>query len=200
MTRATPTSAWSAPAAIGVLNSTAQEESPRLSPDDLTLYFGRSGDIYKSTRTAVGQPWGAPTTVPTLNTGNYEKWADVCSNGYVIVSRDGAGNGQDLYEGTITGGATTPITAFNTSGAEQGTLLSADCLHVYFQSNRDNNQFDLFEASRTSVTAAWSNPTKMVDFNTTTSSEEDPWVSTDQRVFVFASNANGNKDLYISTR
>lgn len=200
MTRASTTAAWNAPAAIGVLNSTAQEESPRLSSNDLTLYFGRGGDIYRSTRTAVGQPWTAPTPVSTLNTGDYEKWADVCSDGYVIVSRDGAGNGQDLYAGTLAAGATQALTVFNTGAAEQGTLLSADCLHLYFQSNRDNDQFDLFEASRTSTTAAWSNPTKLSVFNTATSSEEDPWVSTDQRVFVFASNANGNKDLFISTR
>jgi hypothetical protein len=58
----------------------------------------------------------------------------------------------------------------------------------------------MFEATRTSPTGAWSDPTKLPDFNTTTSSEEDPWVSTDQRVFVYASNASGIKDLYISTR
>lgn len=202
MTRTSVTSAWSTPAPIGVLNGVgSDEESPRLSPDNLTMYFGRDGSIFKTTRTAIGNPWNAPTEVTTLNTGGYEKWADVCSNGYAIVSRDtGNGNGQDLYEGTITGGAPTAITAFNTTNAEQGTLLSADCLHIYFQSNRDNAQFDLYEASRTNAIAGWSNPTKMVDFNTTTSSEEDPWVSTDQRVFVYVSNVNGTKDLFISTR
>mgnify|MGYP006137439407 CR=1 FL=1 len=49
-----------------------------------------------------------PSTYPRAadskgsNTGDYEKWADVCSDGYVIVSRDGAGNGQDLYAGPWT--------------------------------------------------------------------------------------------------
>ncbi len=199
MSRTTVMGAWGAPVALGVLNSTAAEESPRLSSNDLDLYFGRAGDIYKSTRTAVGQPWGAPSAVTSLNTVAYEKWADVCSTGYAIVSRDGGGNGQDMFEGTISGGATTAITAFNTAFAEQGAQLSPDCLHVYFQSNRDN-QFDLFEATRTTAAGAWANPTKMLDFNTTTSSEEDPWASGDQRVFVFASNAAGTKDLYISTR
>jgi len=203
MTRATATSTtWSAPTPIGVLNGVGSaEESPRLSQDNLTLYFGRDGDIMKSTRTAVGQPWGAPAPVTTLNTGGYEKWADVCSTGYAIVSRDtGGGNGQDLYEGTITAGAPNAITAFNTTNAEQGTLLSADCTHIYFQSNRDNAQFDLFEASRTNATAAWQNPSKMLDFNTATLNEEDPWVSSDQRQFVYVSNVNGTKDVFISTR
>ncbi len=201
MTRASVTDAWSSPpTALGVLNSSVTEESPRLSPDDKTMYFGRNGQIYRSTRAAIGQPWGAPTEVTALNTSAYEKWADVCDSGYAVVSRANGSNDQDLFEGTVTGGATTAITAFNTTGAEQGTLLSADCLKIYFQSNRDNDQFDLFEATRTAPTALWSNPTKMTDFNTATSSEEDPWVSTDQRVFVFASNVNGTKDVFISTR
>lgn len=201
MTRTSVSAAWSAPIEIGVLNSTGTEESPRLSPDDLTLYFGRDGQIYRSTRTAVGQSWNAATAVTALNTTAYEKWADVCSTGYVIVSRDNGANGQDLYEGTITGGAPNPIaiSGFNTTSAEQGTLLSADCLNVYFQSNRDG-QFNIYKASRTSVTVQWSNPTAMVDFNTTTYNEEDPWISTDERVFVFTSNSTGNKNLYYSTR
>lgn len=173
-----------------------------MSADDKTLYFGRGGDIYMSTRNAVGDPWGAASAVAALNTGGgYEKWAHVCPNGYAIVSRDtGGGNGQDLYEGTITAGAPTAITTLNTGDTEQGTFLSNDCLHVYFQSNRDNDQFDLFEATRATASSAWPAPTKLTDFNTAVAGEEDPWVSSDGTVFVYASDASGDKDLYISIR
>lgn len=199
MTRANPADAWSMPSPLTILNTGGTEESPRLSRDDLTMYFGRDGQIYKSTRANVGSDWGMPTEVTSLNTTAYEKWADVCDNGYAIVSRDTTNNGQDLFEGTITGGATTPLDDFNTTSAEQGTLLSADCLRVYFQSNRDG-QFNIYSATRQSLTSAWSNPTALADFNTTQYSEEDPWISADERTFVFASNKNGNKDLFISTR
>lgn len=199
MKRTTATDAFGAPAALTILNSAMDEESPRLSQDNLTLYFGRSGDIYKSIRTSTSSPWQAPTAVTELNTAAYEKWAHVCPNGYVMVSRAVANNGQNLFDGTITTNANNPVTVFNTAQNEQGTLLSQDCLHVWFQSNRDGT-FDIFEASRTTPTGAWTNPTKMTDFNTTTSGEEDPWISTDGRVFVYASNALGTKDLYISTR
>lgn len=199
MRRATPTAAFGTPEPVAILNSGMDEESPRLSSDNLTLYFGRSGDIYKSIRTSTTAPWQAPTAVSQLNTGDYEKWAHVCSTGYAIVSRAVANNGQNLFEGTITTTANTALTAFNTADNEQGTLLSADCLHLYFQSDRDGN-FDIFEAERSSLGAAWSMPTKMNDFNTATFGEEDPWTSTDGRVFVYASNALGTKDLYISTR
>ncbi len=200
LTRASVTDAWSGLTPISVLNNTTQEESPRLSPDDLTLYFGRDGDIYKSTRTAVGQPWSAASPVTPLNTASYEKWAHVCSNGTAIVSRSTAANSQDLFEGTVTNGATTALDELNSVAAEQGTLLSPDCTHIYFQSNRDNAQFDMFEASRAIPMGTWGMPMKLADFNTTASSEEDPWESADRRVFVFASDAGGTKDLYMATR
>lgn len=199
MTRASTAAAWGAPIALTALNTTDDEESPRLSNDDLTMYFGRAGNIFRTTRASTTSAWGAPTAVASLNTGAYEKWAAVCPNGYVIVSRSTANNDQDLFEGDINTGATTAITAFNSTDAEQGTLLTADCLRVYFQSNRDG-QFNIYMASRQSLTTAWTNPTAMSDFNTAQFNEEDPWLSTDQTVFVYASTMNGNKDLFISTR
>lgn len=200
MTRASTTSAWGAPTALGTLNTTADEESPRLSSDDLELYFGRGGDIFVSTRTAVGQPWGAPTAVGTLNTAANEKWAFVCSDGYTVVSRGTANNGQDLFEGTITGGANTNIPTVNSASADQGTFISSDCLTLLFQSNRTNAQFDIYVSTRAAVGASWGTAMLLTMFNTTTFNEEDPWVSTSQKTFVFASNASGNKDVYISTR
>ena len=201
MTRASTTSAWGAPTALGVLNTSGNdEESPRLSPDDLKLYFGRAGDIYVSSRTAVGQPWGTPSPVATLNTAANEKWAFVCSDGYVIVSRATANNGQDLFEGTLATGANTPIPTVNSVGAEQGTFISSDCLTLLFQSNRTNNQFDIYVSTRAAVGASWGGASLLVDFNTPTNNEEDPWVSKTEKTFVYANNSSGNKDIYISTR
>lgn len=201
MTRATTASAWGPPVALTVLNTAGNEESPRLTSDDLTLYFGRDGDIYRSTRAAVGGAWGAATAVTVLNTANVvEKWGVVCTDGYAMVSRAAANRGQDLYEGTIAAGANTAVPQLNSTSNEQGIFLSNDCLRVYYQSNRTNAQFDIYMATRTSPTAAWSNPTLLPDFNTATFSEEDPWISADQRTFVFASNSSGSKDLYISIR
>jgi Tol biopolymer transport system component len=199
MTRMSPTSAWNSPNPIGVLNSTVQEESPRLTPDDLTLYFGRNGDIYKAQRNTATDPWMAPTPVGPLNTADYEKWAAVCSNGYVIVARQTTANSTDLFEGTVSGGATMALTQLNSPQADQGAFLSSDCLTLYFQSSRDGN-FNIYKATRNNLNTQWTNPTALTDFNTATYAEEDPWVSTDQRTFIFSSNQAGNKDVYISTR
>lgn len=200
MTRASQSSPWSAPVPLTALNTGGDEESPRLSQDDLTLYFASEGDIFRSTRTAVGSPWGQPSLVASLTTGAYEKWAVVCANGYAMVSRAVNDRGQDLFEGDITTGANTPVTQLNSTSQEQGTYLTNDCLRVYFQSNRNGGQFDIYTASRVTTNAAWSNATPIADFNTATDDEEDPWISPDQRTFLYAHDGSGNKDLYISTR
>ena len=199
MTRATPMSAWGAPMPLGTLNSTVTEESPRLTPDDLTLYFGRGGEIYKAIRNGPTDPWMAPTPVGPLNTPAYEKWAAVCSNGYVIVARSTTATGNDLFEGTVTAGAPTAVTQLNSAQNEQGTMLTSDCLGVYYQSSRDGN-FNIYTATRNNLNASWTNPTKLSDFNTTTYAEEDAWISSDQRTFIFSSNMSGTRDVYISTR
>jgi len=199
MTRASTTAPFSAPTAIAALNTTVAEESPRMSADDLTLYFGRDGDIYKSTRAVAGGAWGAPAAVTALNTAAYEKWAAICPGGYAVVSRAVTGNGQDLFEGTEAGGAPTALTAVNSASNEQGSFITSDCLHMYFQSDRGGD-FDLYETQRATASAAWPAPTKLADFNATTTVEEDPWISGDQRTFVYASNKGGTKDVYIVTR
>jgi hypothetical protein len=200
MTRATTADPWSDPLALATLNTTtANEESPRLSSDDLALYFGSGGDIYKSTRGQFGDPWGAPAPVTALNTTAYEKWAAVCPGGYAVVSRAVTGDGQDLFEGTETGGADVPLDALNSTVAEQGSFITADCLHMYFQSNRDGD-LDIFDTIRAAATDAWPAPTKLADFNATTTGEEDPWISADERIFAYASNAGGTKDVYLVTR
>jgi hypothetical protein len=71
---------------------------------------------------------------------------------------------------------------------------------VYFASNRNTNT-DLYTAHRATVDTAWSAPAMVAPFDTA-DNEEDPWVSPDMRMFVFARSAAGTsqKDLYFSTR
>ncbi len=203
MTRATRNDPWGAPAQIsGGLDTTAgNEESPRLSANDLDLYFGRDGDIYKTSRTAVGATWGAATVVAgSGNTASYEKWLAVCGTNHFMVSRDNGLTGQDLFEGTL-GSTGTAVAELNSAKSEISTFLSADCLTVYFASNR-GTQTALYTSTRTSMASAWSAPTPVAAPFDTGTDNEDGWLSTDQRIFAFASVRNGaaTKDLYISTR
>jgi hypothetical protein len=200
MTRATPQAPWSTPQPLALFNTTASEESPRLSPNDLTIYFGRGGDIYTATRTSVGSAWSTPTMVPGISTAlNYEKWLAVCNNGYFMVSRANGVNGQDLYQGQIGVDNGSLITELSSTSNEISSFLSNDCLTAYFASNRSGTT-QLYTATRTSVTSPWSTPTMFTALGTSTDNE-DPWVAPDNRTFVFATvRGNATKDLYISTR
>ena len=202
MTRPTKNDAFGTPVALTEFNTAGTEESPRLSPNDLTLYFGRDGDIYTSTRPTVGGTWSAPTLVASVSvTGVYQKWLAVCDGDNVMVSRDNGTNGQDLYEGTLAAGANTLDTVLNSTASEISTFLSTDCLTVYFASNRSGDT-QIYTATRASIGGAWSTPTMVGSPFSDGSDDEDPWISIDQRTFVFAAirAPATTKDLYISTR
>jgi hypothetical protein len=179
-----------------------------LSADDLTLYYGsnRSGgkgglDIWSVTRGAVGGAWGPPVNVTEVNTTGSEKWFQSCGKAgrYMIVLNTGATNGNDLLEGVLGSGVPpTPAATLNSTASETGTFLTQDCLTIFFASSRGAKTM-MYTSHRNAVTDAWPPPTVVTDFGTG-GNEQDPWMSPDQRTFVFASDAGGNYDIYISTR
>ena len=135
------------------------------------------------------------------NTASYEKWLAVCGTNHFMVSRDsGAATGQDLYEGTL-GSVGSVVTELSSASSEISTFLSTDCLTVYFASNR-GGQTALYTSTRATMASAWNAPTLVPAPFDTGTDNEDGWISTDQRIFAFASVRNGatTKDLYISTR
>jgi hypothetical protein len=201
MTRATRADAFGAPTALSALNTAGTEESPRLSVDDLTLYFGRDGDIYQTSRATVTSAWGPISVVAgSGDTASYEKWLAVCGTNHFMVSRDNGLTGQDLFEGTL-GTAGTIVPELNSAKSEISTFLSPDCLTVYFASNRVT-QTALYMSTRPTMASMWSTPTPVPAPFDSGTDNEDPWISTDQRIFVWSSVRNGaaTKDLYISTR
>ena len=206
MTRPTPNDAWGAPMPLTQLNTTLTEESPRLSPDDTHLYFGRGGDIFVATRAQNGDPWGAPTPVAEVNTAAYEKWFAICNGNYFMVSRAvaraNATTDQDLFLGHLDG--TDPGTVSNelsaTGFSEISSFLSVNCNTAYFASNR-SGQTMIYTATRNDPSQPFGQPAPYEYFGTATD-DEDPWESADQHTFVFASIRNGSttKMVYESTR
>lgn len=203
MTRTSLTAAWSAPVVRSELDIGTAEESPRFGLDDLTLYYGVDGDIYTATRAAVGGAFGTPTAVAAMNTANHEKWMAICQGNNVMVSRANGTNGQDLYEGTLAGGANTLDTVLSSTSNEISTFLSKDCLTVYFASDR-SGQTQIYTSTRATISSAWSAPVMAASpFSSAEGTDnEDAWISNDQRIFLLASVRGGisTKQLYISQR
>jgi hypothetical protein len=204
MTRATSSDAWSAPVLASVSDGSWTTD-PRLSADDLTLYFesNRPGglgdyDVWTATRPTTAGAWSAPADFTAVDSALAEGWLSPCSDGHFLETRDAATGESDIYEGQL--GVTSPVIVpeLNDPAGQSSPHLTPDCLTVYFWSARGGND-DLYTAHRASVDEPWSVPTAMTELDTP-ASEQDPWMSPDGRLFVFASDRAGTMDLYFATR
>ena len=99
-TRPSLTALWENVRDVPRLNSTASDENPTSTGDELTLYFDSERDggmmnMYKATRDP-GMPWNAPVPVPEL-AGAFR--ADVTPDDrYMVLSMAGPDAMSDLYE------------------------------------------------------------------------------------------------------
>jgi hypothetical protein len=204
MTRATTADTWGTPTLVTELASTLDEVSPRLSPDDKTLYFERGGAIFTATRTAIGATWTNIGALAEVNTGNSQKWMSVCAGGDFVLSRKVAGSttGYDFYEGTLGNGAGTLIASLSSPYSDVGAHLSPDCLTMYFASTRaDQTNSEIYVTTRASVGGAWSAPQLVDAFNASGTSQDDPGITPDQHLFVFTRQSTGVPNaIYTSTR
>lgn len=197
---------WSVPAVVTELSSVANETTPEVSYDGLTMYlasdrigtFGND-DIWVSTRALRTDAWGAPVHVDALSTTAEDAASAPSANGLDIVLTSGSSGNYDLYRGkrastSAPWGALNPLTALDTTQGEYSPMLSADELTIYFDSDRAGNG-DLFFATRVATTAGFSAPKPVSELNTT-GVESDAYISQDDRHLFFTRDGV----LYESTR
>jgi hypothetical protein len=91
------------------VNSTFIDNSPELSKDGLSLYFGSnrpggqgSQDIWVSRRESESAPWGEPINLgPVINTAGVDNGAHLSTDGHLLffttIRADGFAGSQDLY-------------------------------------------------------------------------------------------------------
>lgn len=191
---------WTPPTMLSLSVTGASDETPRFSPDGLTLYFasGRAGgagslDIYAVTRLSLAAAWSAPAPVAGPNSAALEKWYTPCGTSYLVIV------GGDIAEGTI-GAAPMIVTALSDAATnETGPFLTPDCLTTYFASPR-TPPTKIYTSTRASITAPWSTPVVFDEFAAIGGDQEDPWMSPDMKIFSFVSNVAGTKDQYLVTR
>jgi Tol biopolymer transport system component len=185
------------------LNTANTEATPRLSFDERTLYFESdlTGDyeILATTRTARGQPWSAAQPVVDVSSAMQEKWFSPCSGDRYVVARSPTFDGGDIYAGTLGAGPPTPVAELNTPATETSLFITEDCLTLYFASDR-NGTYDVFRTQRASISQPWDAPVVIPELADPAVNEQDPWVSPDERLLLFASDRAGTYDVYMSTR
>jgi Tol biopolymer transport system component len=221
---------WQTPVNLGApFNSSSQDAGPRLSIDGHLLFFQSDrpvgsnvgGDIYVSRRNNPNDDfgWGPPVRLGSdVNTPDGTENAAA----YLQSAEDGGGNlyfnrttatvpQPELYVASITRdgetrGPAVPVSELNVIAAnDQHATLRKDGREIFFSSNRTGGlgSFDIWTSTRRSVHEPWSPPVAVGAALNTTSSDQQPSLSSDGRTIVFTSNRPGSlgaNDLWISTR
>jgi|SRR5579859_7193748 len=192
------------PENVRELNSANDDESARLTPDELTVYFSRRNGangayfVYTATRSTPTGPFGALTQLALLPDPSGPSIAPDRSTLYYASDVQTDSGLPDLYAASVpfTAGTSTDLTAINSAAWDFTPYIRPDELALYFASNRLGSD-DIFVAPR--VNGAFVAPTYLPKINTG-ANERSPVVSPDDQTLYFASDGTGNYDVYVSTR
>jgi len=212
-TRTTKNDDWSTPSNLGsVVNSSAQDNSPSISADGLSLYFSsnRSGavggsgwdamDLWVATRETTANDWGAPSNLgPVVNSSDADYMSHISADGlslYFSSGRPGGSGQRDLW---VTTRETTnddwsePVNlgpTVNTSSNERQMWISSDGLMLLLQSDRPKGSgaVDIYMTTRATTNDDWTEPVNIGSpVNISQISDVSPVVSYDGLTLYFSS-------------
>jgi Tol biopolymer transport system component len=190
---------FGAPKPVQGLNTTHLEGAPRLTPDELTVYFHSnrgttaSNDIYVATRGAKAEAFGTPAAVSGVNTTEDEFYPTLSPDLLTMyyASSPTAGGNESVYYATRTSLAgafsgRTSVTGVNTAALEGQPFLRGDGQELWFTSQRDGGVGgrDIYRAPKTATTFG---PGTDVTEIESTAAEYLPTLSYDGLTIYFAS-------------
>jgi hypothetical protein len=218
---------WSEPVNLTVLNSTAQDNQPTLSPDELSLYFAsqRTGglgmnDVWVSRRESLESPWQTPGNVGVLNTAANDNSPAFSRDGLLLFFQSNRPGGQgevDIYVARRNhkhddfdwGPAVNLGTDVNTSVFEAGPVYLQQVedgpVNLYFGRGLDAVGIDMYSVpiKRGGETRGPASPVTELNFSIVGVTDAHPTVSRDGKEVIFFSSRPGGfgtEDLYVSTR
>lgn len=160
--------AFSAPAAVASLNTTAPDMFLRLSADELTAYMSRGGGaaapmFFVATRASATSPFGTATSM-TVGAASELLSPTVTADGLTMLftsARTGTLGLQDIWmatRGTTTAtfGNVTNVSAANSTGIEDDVYVVPDGSAIYFSSDRNGQIFSIFRAEKSGT--SYTNP------------------------------------------
>ncbi len=140
-----PTAAFGAPRLVpgADLNTAATESGPRLTADQLGLYFNRNPgsvgqwDIYLATRAQVGDDFGVPRPVAGINASTTNETSPtVTADGLTMYLDSSAGNGNLVVSTranlSVDFSAPVPVSAVNTSDTDRAPYVLPEGRALYF--------------------------------------------------------------------
>lgn len=199
---------FGAPQLVTELASVADDTSPEVTPDGLTLYFAsdrvetNNRDLYVTTRPNRASAWSPPQRIVELASPSSESSATVVAAGTVMYFASGRSGTSDIYRAEWTGtgwGAPAAVQgASELDDDESEHWVSEDERTLYITSRRATDQ-EIWFATREAATDVFG-PRMLLETLESDADDHDPWVSADQRILVFASERLGNNEIFISTR
>jgi Tol biopolymer transport system component len=200
--RSAPTEAFGMPEALGKQNSNLNDNDPSVSGDHLSLWFhsNRSGnqELWVATRGSVGEPFGAPVVLPSVNTDAGEAHAYYRAAGSELWFASTRGGDWDIYVAKLQGKAFSDpvrVTELASPEAEYLPAPSEDGLRILFSSTRSGGKggVDLWLATRASTNDAF-DPPKSLDELNTADAEHAGWISPDGCRIYFSSSRDTAAD------
>jgi len=210
-----PGATFDAPAPVAGLNTADVEGVPRLTPDELELYFyfyasGNDGgtadpNLHRAQRTSVDQPFGAAIALPRVNTTAAEYDPSVSSDGLTLFfeSNRVAGEGYHLYMSTRLSHAAefeTPAELANVNSAsvtdtDEEPFVTADRQELWFASNRAGGlgNVDIYRAEWNG--ASFGNVVGVTSLSTS-ASDYYPTLSADKLTIYLSSTRPGGQGGY----
>jgi hypothetical protein len=190
-TRTTQTDAFTV-RELAELDSTVNEQSPEISADGLTIYFtsnrGASSQLYKATRAAITDPFGAPA-VATVHNGVNNGNANIVQVGIspaatvaILVRVKGTTNQMLQYTIETNGVLDNDV---DDTTLELGTSSTAPSLdtgpaHAYLSAATPAQIY-----VSTSLSGTFSTPMAIDDFNSTGTRNAAPSISADDSFIMF---------------
>jgi Tol biopolymer transport system component len=159
-TRASTGGSFDTLVTLGNLNSAQRDHAPWLSSDALTIYFASrrasvSDDLWRSTRSSQGVDFPSPVPVSELNSNGDDTGITFSDDGLVVYfasDRASGLGGMDLYRAArarLTDPFSAPelVPSLNTAADDAAPQLTLDGQELFFVSDRNGGDSQLFRAS-----------------------------------------------------
>lgn len=159
-TRANAGAGFNSVSALANLESPQRDHAAWLSADELTIYFSSSrgsgsDDFWRAARSSRGIDFAAPVAAAELNSSGDDTGITISDDGlvaYFASNRAGGLGGMDVYR-AARATATDPFSApalvggLNTIANDAAPQLTADGLELFFVSNRNGGDTQLFRVT-----------------------------------------------------
>lgn len=204
--RCNPSQPFLNPIVVPNVNSLSDDRTPRLSADELEIFFSsnRSGDfdLYVARRANRDIDFDTPKPIKELNTMGFEYAPFLASDDLTLYYHPGP----EIFVARRPSrmepfGASAPVAGINSPQDDSDPYLSQNDQVIYFSSNRNSVSYDIHRATRDS-SGAFTTPMPVIEVSRDTWIDGSPVISADGLTIYWATDAGFTNDaeIWVATR